>query len=69
MKGGEYQYGVMFNDGSVARRWNGNTQERRAREELAKCQRLYPNDSIRLVRRWIGQWEPSDEATTPDSGT
>jgi hypothetical protein len=57
---GAYQYGVMFNDGSVARRWNGNTQEQRAREEALRCQADYPNDNIRLVRRWIGPWDQED---------
>lgn len=52
-----WQYGVMFHDGSVARRWNGHTQEQRAREELARCKAEYPGDNIRLVRRLIGPWE------------
>mgnify|MGYP001792634224 CR=1 FL=1 len=56
-----WQYGVMFMDGSVARRWNGNTQERLAREYVAECQHQYLNDNIRLVRRWVGSWEPSPD--------
>lgn len=54
---GEYQYGVMFNDGSVARRWNGNTQEKLAREEAEKLKAIYTSDNIRVVRRLIGAWE------------
>lgn len=57
---GEYQYGVMFRDGSVNRSWNGNTQEDRARIYAKALQERYPNDNIRLVRRYIGPWEPVD---------
>lgn len=54
---GEYQYGVMFDDGSVNRSWNGNTQERVAREYAEATKKEYPRDNIRLVRRYIGPWE------------
>lgn len=52
-----YQYGVMFKDGSVMRRWNGNTQEKLARDSVEKYQAEYPNDNIKLVRRRVGPWE------------
>jgi hypothetical protein len=52
-----WQYGVMYSDGSVARRWNGNTQEKHAREEAEKVVQQYPGENIRLVRRWVGNWE------------
>jgi hypothetical protein len=53
-----YQYGVRFNDGSVMAPWNGATQQERAREELAECRKLFPNDRLDLVRRVRGgEWE------------
>jgi hypothetical protein len=47
----------MFQDGSVHRGFNGRTQEQRAREYAARCNRDYPRDNIRPVRRVIGPWE------------
>lgn len=54
-----WQYGVMYPDGSVSRRWNGNTQEKRAREEVVRYYDTYPGttDNVRVVRRLIGPWE------------
>lgn len=51
-----YQYGVAFADGSIARRWNGSTQEQRAREYAADCRQRFPGDDFRVVRRPIGAW-------------
>lgn len=59
---GQYQYGVMYDDGSVGRWWNGNTQEKRAYESVADYYNTYPGstDKVRVVRRWIGPWEEVD---------
>jgi hypothetical protein len=64
-----YQYGVRFNDGSVATGWNGSTARQRAEEEarrivaaqvawLAKRGSTRPHDRIEPVRRSPdGDWE------------
>lgn len=53
-----FHYGVRFGDGSVADRWNGSTQERRAREYLAELRAEYPRTAFDLVRcRRGGSWE------------
>ena len=51
-----YRYGVMFNDGSVAARWNGKTQRRRAAEYAKNCAADFHPDNITLAR-----WKPGDE--------
>lgn len=64
-----YRYGVMFNDGSVAERWNGRTQRERAQEYaaavvarqiayIAERQLDWQHDNITLARRLPnGRWE------------
>jgi hypothetical protein len=53
-----YRYGVMFDDGSVAHRWNGATQRERAESYLAQMLELFPGDNITLARaRPDGTWK------------
>lgn len=48
-----YQYGAMFEDGSVARRWNGRTQRRKVEEYIhEQCPHC-----LLVRRRPGGEWE------------
>lgn len=57
------RWGVMFNDGSVARRWNGHTARQRAEEYLRRMHVMYPGDRITLAYRPSPDepWERVDE--------
>lgn len=58
-----YQYGVMFNDGAVMKRWTGRTQRQRAEEYARETREKYAPDNITLARRLPGgSWE---RVTTP----
>jgi hypothetical protein len=65
IQGGDYQWGLMYADGSVRRSWNGNTQEPRERAALAAYYRDYPGstDDVKVVRRLVGLWETQCTAT------
>lgn len=53
-----YEYGVMFNDGSVMHPWNGATMRDQARRAASRLARQYYPDNITLARRRPGdQWE------------
>lgn len=45
------RWGVMFGDGSVRSRWNGQTQRQRATEEADKLRTAWPQDDITLAYR------------------
>ena len=57
------EWGVMFNDNSVLKGFNGKTAERRAKAEAAKLREKYYPDNIRAVRRVIyaGPWEETND--------
>lgn len=56
----KYEYGLMYEDGSVNSGWNNNTQEQRAQESLDAYHRDYPDstEAVKVVRRLISAWEP-----------
>jgi len=61
-------WGVMYNDGSVASRWNGATQRQRAEEEIAAyVERWGTKDHVTLAHRPSSDapWERFEE---PDVG-
>lgn len=55
---GQLQFGVRFQDGSVAHPWNGRTQLQRATEEQERLRREFPRDTFELVvrEREDGPW-------------